>query len=389
VLVTMNYRLGVWGFLSGSTPYAPSGNFGLRDQQLALSWVQTYISSFGGDPQQVTIFGQSAGGMSIGLHLVVPSSFQYYTRAIAESNPATMLFRTLEDNDKYFEAVVRDTLCGNVTSPTVMTCLRAKPTSWLLKIETLPEYAWTFRLPIRSIEGLAWEPVIDGDLLIDQPATLITSGKHNTNSKVIFGSVKNETNGFFSFVKSMSASEYEALMVAIFASNSSTVLKQYPSMGSNSLAQANIMLTDYLFVCPARYVSGFYQKYAIEPNSVFLYNFLYTPASDPENPSSSCSNAACHSVELQFVFDSRTLIPGNYTFTSQEQVLSNVISGLWTSFAAEGVPSYTSSSGQMVNWPAFTSDNEQSLALNVGQVSPIVNYDATNCDFWDRIGYIF
>jgi len=299
------------------------------------------------------------------------------------------MFRTLEDNEKYFEAFVRDTLCGNSTSPTVMSCLRSRPASWLLKVETVDEYLWTLRLPIRSIEGLDWEPVIDGDLLMDQPVTLIVNGKHNTNAKVIFGTVKNETNGFLSMLKSLSALEYEAMVAAIFSTNSSVILKQYPAWGANSLAQVNILLTDYLFVCPVRYIARYYVQYAVEENSVFLYNFLYTPAKDPDNPAVQCENAACHSVELEYVFDSRTQIPGNYSFTPQEQVLSDVISGLWTSFAAEGVPSYVSQNGQSVAWPAFTEENNLSLDLNIGAVNPIVNYDQANCDFWDRVGYIY
>ncbi|XP_049778168.1 cholinesterase-like [Schistocerca cancellata] len=84
ILVTVNYRLGQLGFLSTGDAVAP-GNAGLKDQQLALTWVQRNIASFGGDPQQVTIFGQSAGGVSISLHFVSPMSSGLFSRAIMQS----------------------------------------------------------------------------------------------------------------------------------------------------------------------------------------------------------------------------------------------------------------------------------------------------------------
>jgi len=316
-----------------------------------------------------------------------------YARAIAESNPAGLIFRTLTDDEKYFGAIVRDTLCGNASNPAVMECLRQSSSQLLLAVQTVPEYLETFTFPIRSREGLAWEPVIDGDLLMDQPLTLIVNGKHNTQAQVIFGTVKNETNGFLSALdlSSLNSVEYGLFLKAIFSTNVSSVLKQYPPMGTNSLRQLNVLLTDYLFVCPVRFISRFFQKFALSPNSVYVYNFLYTPEMDPDNPVPQCENAACHSVELEYVFDSRTLIPGNFTFSSSEQLLSDVISGLWTTFAAEGVPSHSSAQGENITWPAFTADNNEALGLNVGEdgVSPLFGYDYSNCNYWDSVGYIY
>ena len=84
VIVTMNYRLGPLGFLSMGTEDVP-GNAGLRDQVLALEWVQQYIANFGGDPSLVTIFGESAGSLSVAAHIVSPLSNNLFSRAIMES----------------------------------------------------------------------------------------------------------------------------------------------------------------------------------------------------------------------------------------------------------------------------------------------------------------
>ncbi|XP_049778169.1 cholinesterase-like [Schistocerca cancellata] len=97
ILVTINYRLGQLGFLSTGDAVAP-GNAGLKDQRLALTWVQRNIASFGGDPQQITIFGHSAGGMSISLHFVSPMSAGLFSRAIIQSgNFITVRPRTIEE----------------------------------------------------------------------------------------------------------------------------------------------------------------------------------------------------------------------------------------------------------------------------------------------------
>ena len=90
ILVTINYRLNVFGFLGGDavksrTVDGSSGNFGIQDQQMAMQWVHDNIASFGGDASRVTIFGESAGGQSIIQHLVRPSSYPYYSRAIVQS----------------------------------------------------------------------------------------------------------------------------------------------------------------------------------------------------------------------------------------------------------------------------------------------------------------
>ena len=97
VVVNLNYRLGALGFLAGvkdkKTGEEINGNFGILDQILALEWVQENISAFGGDPEKVTIYGESAGAMSTGIHLVSPKSAADFRAAIMESNPSDCLIR--------------------------------------------------------------------------------------------------------------------------------------------------------------------------------------------------------------------------------------------------------------------------------------------------------
>src|SRR5262249_35840451 len=95
ILVTFNYRIGALGFLAGIEGL--TGNYGLLDQQLALTWVKNNIANFGGDPSQVTIFGESAGAISVGLHLLsAPGSQDLFVAGIMESNPFALPLRTVE-----------------------------------------------------------------------------------------------------------------------------------------------------------------------------------------------------------------------------------------------------------------------------------------------------
>lgn len=105
VLVTINYRLGVLGFLTLENEYAP-GNLGLRDQQLAMEWVKVNIGFFGGDPSKVTLMGQSAGGMSIGYHMVSPKAKVNFGSVImAENYPG--LFFSITPSSFILKAVER------------------------------------------------------------------------------------------------------------------------------------------------------------------------------------------------------------------------------------------------------------------------------------------
>jgi len=129
VLVTMNYRLGALGFLALGSDF--TGNFGMLDQQTALRWVQQYIYYFGGRPEQVTLFGQSAGAISVTAQLVSPTSKGLYSRALVESNPAGICWRTSDESTGLAEQLAVRLGCvpfiGNKTEH-ILNCLLKK--SW-------------------------------------------------------------------------------------------------------------------------------------------------------------------------------------------------------------------------------------------------------------------
>lgn len=124
VLVSINYRLGPLGFASTGTKLAP-GNFGFKDMVLALKWVKENIKSFGGDPNSVTIFGHSAGGMSVSHLMVSPMAKGLFHKAVAMSGSATTYFKT--ENQDWTKKLAKDSGCQTEKADEMLSCLREQP----------------------------------------------------------------------------------------------------------------------------------------------------------------------------------------------------------------------------------------------------------------------
>jgi para-nitrobenzyl esterase len=169
VIVTINYRLGPIGFLAlpelkeedgkGST-----GNYGILDQVRALEWIRENISAFGGDPDNVTVFGQSAGGMSVCALLVSPEAAGLFHRAMIMSAPCK-LFTDLDEGFEKSRAYVEEMGCAG---PAALDCIRSQPTK-------------SFKLSSENdlfAGGVSWSPTVDGSFLTDQPLAMIQRGEY-------------------------------------------------------------------------------------------------------------------------------------------------------------------------------------------------------------------
>ncbi|XP_046562842.1 cholinesterase 2-like [Haliotis rubra] len=183
IVVSMNYRLGPLGF-SYLGPDTIPGNMGLVDQRLALQWVKDNIANFGGDPKRVTIFGESAGGASVGLHLASPLSRDLFDRAIMQSGTLISLFadhmpktaiRTLKRLADHLECP------SSSTDTEIYECLKT------VDAQTMAD----LQLGLFG-EGIAFRPVVDGYFLPDDPKILLSTGSIKQTS-VLHGFTKDET----------------------------------------------------------------------------------------------------------------------------------------------------------------------------------------------------
>ena len=183
IVVTCNYRLGIFGFLE--IPGFDT-NVGLRDVVAALRWVRDNIASFGGDPQRVTVFGESAGAAIVTTLMAVPQARGLFSAAIAQSSPVTSVY------DRSRACRVTDEVLNFLEiTPGQEHRLAEAPVPALLAAtkKVFDE------VPVRNPGTLAFVPIVDGDLLSDHPVYLAREGKTHP-VPLIIGTNKNEANLF-------------------------------------------------------------------------------------------------------------------------------------------------------------------------------------------------
>eukprot|EP01132_Coremiostelium_polycephalum_P007537 gene7537-9265_t len=374
ILVTINYRIGVLGFLTTPTL---TGNYGFEDQILALQWVQDNIKSFGGDPTQVTLFGESAGGTSSAIHLTSPASKGLFSKLIIESNPWSLPVKTPSQMEDIGNSFAKDIGCK--LSDT--TCLYSKSVEDILNAQNTSENGFSVFSPLLNF--LPWTPVVDGKLILDQPLTLIQQGQFN-QVPVLMGTVRDEALIFIASIStSINALEFKAGMFDIFKFKTSTILNTYDQF-INSTTNYMYLLsrigTDYIFVCPTRNAAAAISKTGLP---VFTYQLQHiTSFNVYVGQFPQCADAVCHGLELPYVFD--TASEGGFTFQPDEQALSLQTINYWTNFAKNGNPNI----GNPINvqWPSYNSQTDLSLILQTPP-QPESNLLKPFCDVWDSLGY--
>jgi para-nitrobenzyl esterase len=344
IVVTINYRLGYLGFFAQSAIDAEghrNGNYGLMDQQFALKWIQKNIAGFGGDPDKVTIFGESAGGLSVYVHLASPTASHLFRAGISESG-------------SYFE--FQDYLDFIVTlaiAETTGTALVPSGSSIASSVGCSSQTAACLRgvaaQALAALEPFGVYPFVDGTLLTQTPGDAFASGQFN-RVPVISGTNHDEWRYFVALdydfgVGPLTDPEYPAAVAATqglpvsnpfvqFLVDTEYPLGNYPpppGVMSAPLA-LGALGTDDFFACPARNanlsLSEFVPTYAYEFNDETAPSF-FPPVSFPFGDA--------HFVEVQYLFglEAFGITP---TFTPDQQKLSDTMIGYWTQFAKTGNP---------------------------------------------------
>nr|XP_046469054.1 juvenile hormone esterase-like [Neodiprion pinetum] len=358
LLVTVNYRLDALGFLSTGDEVAP-GNWGMKDQVLALKWVQNNIAYFGGDPDQITLFGQSAGGASVQLLALSDLTTGLFHKYISHSGSA-LGFWPWRLSSTY--ANVAFELGEYVGCPTngsiyLVACLRQINASVITQART-QFYVWgTNPFPVW---GPTDEPDMDGAFLTDNPATLIAAGKMR-DLPSITGSVRDEGAGFL--VASLPGSDLLEILIDDFdnlapiiyqysgrvddESSFTAALKSYyfnNDMTTNStLLWYNLtrLVTDLFFTYPI--YTAVQEQYAIAENSPYFYSFEYRGTYSYGSQyiySSLLDESISHCDELLYLFpETESLFGvGTENMTETDLLMVETMVQLWTSFAINGTP---------------------------------------------------
>lgn len=193
VLVAANYRLGALGYLSTGDE-AAFGNFALLDQQMALQWVHNHIKLFGGDPNRVTIFGESAGAVNVILHLQSHLSRGFFHRAISQSGVAHSPIMMSKNPLHVAQRLAEKLLCPTSSNKELVECLRTKAADDIVKVDmTDPD-----------IPTLPFAPFVDGFFIEEEPLEALMTGKLTAGPELLIG-VNNHEGGFSNLANRMHA----------------------------------------------------------------------------------------------------------------------------------------------------------------------------------------
>jgi para-nitrobenzyl esterase len=350
IIVTLNYRLGVLGFLahpqlSEESPNNTSGNYGLLDQQMALRWVQENIAAFGGDPAKVTIFGESAGASGVLSHLVIPQSRGLYKQAIVESGPLWEEGVALTSFDARTKAEK-----NGVTFAENLGCSGPKAISQMRSVSAFDLVNATPGVDIFTFWGnrdVYFKPTIDGWLISEAPEDSFRKGRQNP-VPLIIGTNADE-GATLAAGTNMTVLAYEQYLRAYFGENTSQVLSKYPAKTSKEAQhQMERIMTDYDFNDAARLVAG---SMAGLNQSTYLYRFTYVLPGQP--------NGAFHGSELPFVFR-----PGFWKPDHTSSNVSDYIMDFWVRFASTGDPNGRTNT----TWPRYDPEKDQYLEMGTTPV---------------------
>lgn len=386
VTVSINYRVGSFGFLVADA--LPHGNYGLEDQRMSLVWVQKYISYFGGDADRVTLSGESAGAMSVALHLTSPLSVGLFHSAVMESNPAGVLYKTQDQALKYGELLADKMGCKASDAD----CLRTKSMDDVLNAEQevfkLPD---VFNFSLSYV--LYYSPSIDGSNVMGQPVDLFAQGKFQ-KLPIIMGTNANEGVMFSygGFNHHLPDALYDGVLKVIFEDKYDVVKEQYPACKFDWTLEdcrltLSILITDYLFTCPSRNMAYQAASYGAP---VYFYNFNHVLSFDPWGPDYAyCVNYTCHGAELPFVFDVNGL--DGYHFTNDEQTMAAAMNAYWGQFIASNGDPNDGSLTVPFQWPLFNKQTLQQATFTTADGGSHISsqYWKPQCDFWDSLGYNF
>ncbi|CAO4383000.1 unnamed protein product [Caenorhabditis nigoni] len=403
ILVAMNYRVSIFGFLYMNRSEAP-GNMGMWDQLLAMKWVHKNIDLFGGDTSRITLFGESAGAASVSIHMLSQKSAPYFHRAIIQSGSATSPWAIEPRDVALARAVIlyNAMKCGNMSliSPDydrILDCFQRADA------DALRENEWA---PVREFGDFPWVPVVDGDFLLENAQTSLKQGNFK-KTQLLAGSNRDESIYFLTYqlpdifpvAEFFSKSEFikdrqtwikgvkDLLPRQILKCQLTlaAVLHEYepqdlPISAQNWLNAMDKMLGDYHFTCSVNEMALAHTKHG---GDTFYYYFTHraTQQTWPE------WMGVLHGYEINFIFG-EPFNQKRFNYTDEERELSNRFMRYWANFAKTGDPNKNEDGSFTQDiWPKYNSVSMEYMNMTVESSYPSQNRIGhgprrKECAFW-------
>lgn len=383
IVVSIHYRLGILGFLANKALGEHSGDYGLLDQFAALRWVQRNIARFGGDPHNVTLFGQSAGGASVCDAVVSPAAAGLFQKGISESGFYNYNVNTIWSGrgDCKSELLTQAKAlqigatfankvgCG--TAPDVATCLRALP------VQTLLDKGGQVSAPEA---GGTIGPTLNSAVLPVSPAMAFKTGRFPNKIPLILGVTRDEFNGgVYTSQVATTPGQYQEMMQQQFGDRASKVMSLYPLArfpNSSPFIAHRTVMADAFSVCPALVADEQLARY------IPLYAFVNDNAATPVGAGArrlGLPLGAFHNGENPFLFPSPTL-----TLDPDQAVFGSQIIAQWAGFAGTGNPTVDGAP----DWPSYDKGRIVMSLVPAGDsaMTPAATLNLQHhCDFWNSV----
>lgn len=320
--------------------------------------------------------GQSAGAQSTVIHLMKTESSQYFRRAIIQSAPFSLPFRSRDEAIFLGDLLAEELKCKTND----LECMKQKTAD---EVATAQKNIRNEPTSLKLLEFFQpWGPYVDGDIVPLEPLIAI---KNTTffDKPILIGTVTEETRIYIytAWKTPLSVRQYIEVLVATFLLDAEEVLLQYPSSSSEDQRDTLVQLgTDFLFTCSTRN----YTRNILDKGNTNIYHYIYNHAfSFPGwGQFKYCDGHVCHGSELPFLFQTK----GNFTITPDEGVLSEALLYYWTNFIKNGNPNM--GHGVDLTWPPYLQETDWNYMLFETPKRFIgSHYRSDQCLFWDKIGY--